>query len=185
MKFLKLFSLIMILFSNSCHTSRVAIASKYKQKITSSFANDMKNDHDYGMYAYGGLIRENIELFTMYFETQKKVTLDESRMLILNCVEELLNRINSNEKIRPYLSVYPFTSDGLVLDLLFRDFYGNIISDGQISTVYLLNGKIFYETYDQQTKRYIDVQEESYQDALKIVKEQKHQVQSTPALSDG
>jgi hypothetical protein len=95
---------------------------------------------------------------------------------------KLINHIgcfDASYTIRSDLDVYPFTADRLHMSLCIVD--ENKVELGQgIAKVYFSRGKIEYERYDisEYTGRcpakgkYFTVHEESYEEALKIVKEQ-------------
>ena len=108
-----------------------------------------------------------------------EVSLDYARNLIVFLGENLLQEINANLEVRPDLDVYPFTSDLIRITVRFED--ENRIELGQgVAYIYFSRGKIKYEGYKirEYTGRYpaigehFIIHEESYKEALDIVKKQ-------------
>lgn len=119
--------------------------------------------------------------FTASYSLEKnrndEISLMFARNLIVFLAENLLQDINSNSELRADLDVYPFISDLLHLVVRFQD--ENKIELGQgISSVSLSRGKVKYkgyeiyeysDTYPADGKHYT-IHEESYAEALEIVK---------------
>lgn len=116
-----------------------------------------------------------------YLNTTKKNTfsIEFSRKLMIYIAENLLETINTSSEIKPDLDVYPFTGDELDITIHFKD--ENKIDLGQgVAAVDLADGKIIYEGYNitEYTGKYpaigkhYTILEESYADALNIVKKQ-------------
>lgn len=108
-----------------------------------------------------------------------EVSLEKSRDLLVFLIENLLQDINSNPEIGPYLDSRPFLSDSLRIALYFEDEKRIQLGQG-VALVYLSKGKIKYEGY--KIKEYSEkypalgehyiIHEESYAEALDIVKKQ-------------
>lgn len=89
----------------------------------------------------GGSDREfpDINNLHYYYESNKKVTVPEAREILVLHVEELLNRINSDLDIRPYLCEYPFRSKYITLGFDFFDENGNECRTPYVASVRLLS----------------------------------------------
>ena len=73
------------------------------------------------------------------------------------------------DSIKPYLSHYPFTEQGLALGISFDDENQNIVASKFVAIVFAVNGNIYYSSYNHNKKKFQNIHEESYQEAFKIV----------------
>lgn len=86
-------------------------------QITSKFVKDMKKK-GFRQSMYGGSFINNIQSVHLCFETDRCLSVNECRQLGIEMVEDLLNRYNTNEEIRPYLNNYPFTEKNLEISIM-------------------------------------------------------------------
>ncbi|MBS0624511.1 MAG: hypothetical protein JSS32_00500 [Verrucomicrobia bacterium] len=126
-------------------------------------------------------IKNGIANFNISFKSirsqEDPVSLEKARRITVTLVEDLLNEINTNPQIRPYLDCFPMTIDHLQLSIWFWD--ENSISLGKgISDINFSKGEIDYfqyEIYEYSTTypavgRQSKFFKESYQEALEKVK---------------
>ncbi len=108
-----------------------------------------------------------------------EISLESARNLIVFVAENLIKDINTNLEVKPDLDVYPFTSERLYISIYCEDEHRAQLGQG-VAIIYFFNGKIKYEGYNIEGyrkpgwaygKHYI-IHEESYADALDIVKKQ-------------
>ena len=114
----------------------------------------------------------DIQAVALGFASYKALNVDEARKLYVNIVEEYLHRVNCNEEVRPYLHNYPFTINNLEFNIEFDESNGRMKSDGHVAYVSFIASRnlIFYSSYDYKTHKFQDLHQESYEEALKIVK---------------
>ena len=104
----------------------------------------------------------------------KKVNVEEARILLITLTKELLDRINSDQQIRPYLDHYPFTEKGISLGLSFYDDQGKRVDNGYVAHLFVAkDGNICYDTYNHEE----DLYEEPYEEALRIVENEQKSVE--------
>lgn len=141
-------------------------------KVMDSFTKKMKKEGLY-LQGSGGAMMRDIQYITLGYEIVQKMTVEEARMLFISKAEALLDQINSDENIRPYLHDYPFTSKNIFFKITFCKPNGEFVDPPYPTYVVLFNHKdqIVYNIYDHQTERLETLYEESYQDALKIYHE--------------
>ncbi len=167
---------------------------KYIDEIVKGFAEDMEKKYELHCYGSGGSMSNDVEKIDVLFISYLKSTVADARKMEVNAVQELLQRINSHEKIKPYLREYPFGSDRIHVSISFRTKMDNYPLDGSIAQVSLIKNKIFYDTAEIQTQdpipriyineknevvkeliiqepeeELVSIMEESYEEALKIV----------------
>ncbi len=149
------------------------IYCKYSDQIVNPYCKYLKNHYKLYCYGKGGGFLRNVNNIQLAFNGYKNLSVEEARVLVVECAEELLKRFNADEKIRPYLSHYPFTEEGLSLILGFDQENGREVDSNFIALALACNKKIYYQTYNHETKQLEDLYEESYQTALEIVKKTK------------
>ncbi|MDE3048022.1 MAG: hypothetical protein KGI83_06710 [Verrucomicrobiota bacterium] len=132
-------------------------------------------------------IKRGIGSFSASFSLQRnrdeKITLERARELTIFLCESLLNDINSTLEIQEELDFHPFPAEAIHIGLCFED--PNRVQLGQgVARVSLIEGRIEYEGYNitEYTGKYpaigkhYTIHEESYAEALDIVKKQSKAV---------
>lgn len=103
-------------------------------------------------------------------QTSYPLEKDEARRLIINTTEEFLRDINQNEKIRPFLEVYPFTPKNTSMTIFSSRSDNGIVYDPYIVVASIQKGKVVFKTNDPENRyKYKNIYTESYEEALKIV----------------
>lgn len=129
-----------------------------------------KKNHQYGLqiakkYKFelvgvGGGNRDFLEFLSLSFATINAHDIDSLRSIFIDITSGLLNLINRDKKIRPYLLNYPFTLKNLHITIL------NVCDNAPhqtIVSVFSIKEKIEYWSNDS------IVHTETYQEALKII----------------
>jgi hypothetical protein len=191
MKFYKiLLALLFFTIATSCQKPSISdIVPEYKFLV--EFSKKIKPRTELILRAYGinNSVSKNYEFsndlatfeltYCLLKRKNDEIPLETARRLLVSVVEAFLIEVGSNSSIRTQLEVFPFVSDRVNVNICFRD--QNYIELGQgIASVYLYKGKIRYERYDisEYTGQYpakgkhFKIHEETYEEALKIVKEQ-------------
>lgn len=168
---------------------------KYVDEIVADFAKEMKKKYKLHCYGDGGSMPTDVAEIDVLFISYSHSTVDEARKMEVNAVQELLKRINSHEKIRPYLREYPFSQDRVGVSISFRTETDSRPLDGSVAYVSIGKGKIFYYSAEMKMtaatpltymneknevvkemipgtleENLIDLMNEPYEKALKIVK---------------
>lgn len=159
-------------------------------KIFHSVAKQIKKELNYSWYwcqqeQTDGILKE----VYMDFNVHDRATIEEARALDVLITDKLVRAINENENIRPYLQEYPFPSHRVGIDISFLNSSSNHPqSDGSVSSVRHIcssahprykNQIIYrsddafagYEDFPIETFRSVDIFEESYEEAEKIIRE--------------
>lgn len=126
----------------------------------------------WGLYAVaeGGKMADGIDEIAINFRTPHRATIEKARKLEIELTERLLELINSNEKIRPYLKEYPFTPNRTKISITFRKFDDTYYMDGSVAVVHQAGNKVFYLTKlppvdNRYTIRPVPLSEETYEEA--------------------
>ncbi|GAB4188430.1 MAG: hypothetical protein Tsb0015_08450 [Simkaniaceae bacterium] len=88
-------------------------------------------------------------------------------MIIINFSSVILKKINEEKIIRPFLINYPFTTKNIVLTLSFSNSLNS--NANNLAYALLTNNKIIYCAKNVEKNILVDLHEESYEDALKIL----------------
>lgn len=110
-----------------------------------------------------------VEEIEVGFVTYRKGTVEEARRLEVQATEMLLKKINNHNKIRPFLKVYPFTSDRAEVSISFNKPDNTAYKDGSVTYAFQVKNKIFYKSEDGVSPTYKTIAEEPYEDARRIV----------------
>jgi len=118
----------------------------------------------------GGMQFDINEIALEFTSSIKNLNIEQARRIILDCSEDLLKRYNSNSKIRPYLSNFPFSANNLMLGI---GFITESNDNNFICQVSVMDNTIFYHVRNINTNSLEKIYQEPYEEALRIVKEEK------------
>ncbi len=167
---------------------------KYVDEIVVDFVNDMEKKYKLHCYGSGGSMPNDVEKIEVLFISYTKATINNAREMEVRAIQDLLQRINTHEKIRPYLREYPFCINRIDVSISFRTKTDDWPLDGSVASVFLAKNKIFYRSAEIQieepvpfiytneknevvkelvgggpNEKLIPLMEETYEEALKIV----------------
>jgi hypothetical protein len=118
----------------------------YVKEIVDAFAGEMSKEYALRYTGIGGSMPKNVQEISVNFVAHRKVMIDEARKMEVNGVQNLLNKINSHEKLREFLAVYPFTPERVCISVAFYNEDEEYYFDGSVAYVSFLNGKIYYNS---------------------------------------
>lgn len=148
---------------------------EYVHEIVNDFKKKAKKNLSLICIGRGGRMPHGkVEEIEVGFIIYRKGTLEDARRLEIEATEMLLKKINTHEKIRPFLKVYPFTHDRAIVTISFRKPDNTIYEDGSVTFVFQAKNKIFYDSNDAVWPS----AEEPYEEARKIVlgqEEERHE----------
>lgn len=145
---------------------------KLVNAISAQTAKKLHDEKGLILVGTGGEMMYEIKMLMMSFDYRKVVDVIMARKLLVDCVEEYLLEINSNEKIRPYLHNYPFTPKNIEIEIGFYNPDGSEVASGQINLASAREGKMFYYVDYPEKCTLKAIYEETYEDALKEVSSQ-------------
>lgn len=136
--------------------------------ITDEFIDRECKRHGLKFLGGGGGFLDRINKIELTFVLEKNVSVEEARELILSLGDDLLELINSDEDIRPYLSHYPFSPKGLCITVLFLDKQGRFVNQKHVANVSSNNGALFFYNFNQTENELITLKKETYKQAKLI-----------------
>lgn len=157
----------------SCHRDPYYI--QQADRITGAFSEEAYRSDRLLPFGSGGAFMDDVKKINLTYIAYRKATVSEARELIVRHTERLLEKINADLKIRPYLHDYPFTALNLKFSIIFEDKKGEIQSPF-LGHVMLINGDIVYSIneikvtpWNSVLNTFKTVYEEPYSEAVRIV----------------
>ena len=147
----------------------------YVNQIIKVFTKEMEEEHNLICIGSGGSMPYNVRDIKVVFASYQKPTIEKARKLEVKATERLLQMINSHEKIRPFLSSYPFKANQAKVSISFWKKDNTMYSDGSLMRVTQIKNIIYYQANNEKSPIYTDLHEEPYEEALKIVKAAEHE----------
>jgi hypothetical protein len=119
-------------------------------------------------YGTGGAFFKQINQFNFDLVTPGvNVTIEEARKVLVEKTEELVGKVNQNERVRPYLKDYPFSEKNIYLRVVFTTPNPLMNTKDAIVMAGVGRGKVFYSI--DGPMGFDRVYEEPYATAYEIV----------------
>ena len=169
---LRLFGLLLTIPS-FCFGYEPPYYSKLAKQLVKAHIAEMQKEGFRACMTGGGMMHD-VKNISVGFDVQATPTIDEVRVLFVRGVERLLRRVNEDSRIRPYLHNYPFTVANLTYDLSFPHVAVDASGNGPVAHAFNVGNTISYSVYNPAVKNSNPLQtaqDESYADALRIVRE--------------
>jgi len=150
MRFFHFFILFIIV--NSCLKNIREInydpsqASVIVNEIQKKLISQLKIEKDLYPWEFGGGAKNPIRLIHCGFVYYNDIDIATARKLIILVVNKFVNEINTNEKIRPFLEVYPFKPENMEIRIFLKNSNGSELSAEKLHVISIINGKLKYKT---------------------------------------
>jgi hypothetical protein len=143
------------------------------REIRGKAGRSLSKKHKMEFVGVSGGMMDSVYMIGLRFQMRRPMEREEARMRLVDCAEELIEAVNSNEEIRPHLQDFPFTTKNIEVVIFISDETGRGLYDPDISVVSLgESDDIYYYTNDQSNpNKYKHQYRESYQEARTKVKE--------------
>lgn len=145
------------------------------------FANMVKMDRGLESWGIGGKLDNGVEEIRAKFIVRQHTSKEEARNLAVFFTENLIDYINRNEKLRPYLKEYPFPSSRVKFRINFTDRDCCSYFDGSMEMIVLEGNELSYYHRVIRPEEHLPEDywlttsvlwaKEPYPEALQIVKE--------------
>ena len=122
----------------------------YVNQVTYSFIEEMEKETGLYCSGSGGSMPHDVEEIKVMFVGYRRATIEEARALTVKGIQKLLEKINSHEKIRPFLREYPFTESRARISIAFQTNQGRRYLDGSVALVSNARNQIFYRRAEKQ-----------------------------------
>lgn len=146
---------------------------KYSHHIIAEFAKQMQKDDLY-VAGYGGgcTVEKKTNLVDVSFDYDGIMNIESSRALIVACINNLLNIINSNLESKNYFVKFPVTIELINVSIIGRS-QNNM--NNYIKMVMVLKDRVYYYIDDPEKKimPFMKVHEETFEEAERNSKNAK------------
>lgn len=141
------------------------------REIRGNVGKKLSKKHQMDCVGVGGGMMGSVYMIGLSFRVYHPLERNEARMLVVDCVEELLKAVNRNEEIRPYLQDYPFTTKNVSIAIYSSYPDGRDVFDPYIRVASIYKSDtIEFATKEPNQVPYKNEYRESYQAALTQVK---------------
>lgn len=116
-----LFLLVFACSSCCVYTSDEAVPEYIRayDRVENRYIQEMRQRYNATVVGTGGSMMRNIKYVYVAFHLCGEVSIEKSREVYVDFVNELQTRINADVKIRPYLEKYPFSVNDISIQLAF------------------------------------------------------------------
>jgi hypothetical protein len=145
-------------------------------KVLNSVAKTLSRRHGMSCVGSGGAMMYQVEYLDLTFSMNRPLNKEEARSIIIDSVDEFINSVNKDVKLRRFLEVYPFCPKNISVGILLTNYDGTNLFHPQLTTVGFVNGNVLYITDDKENSwKHKEKIKESYDEAKRILEEQKRQ----------
>ncbi len=164
------FLILFIISISSCAN----ISKKKSEVCVYQLLDDIEWDHfrwvnaKYQLVPYlqGGDIPDGgINIASASLRGDIPITVNEARIIFLDCIDDLLRRMNKNKEIRPYLLNYPCTYANIRYSISFDDLKRETYPPF-VSNTHMFRENIDYSMLNEQTRKPEVFLQESYEQAI-------------------
>ncbi len=113
--------------------------AKAAEKLLHAIGREVQKEFSLQFEGSGGSMPETIDELELLFFANREGSIEEARKIQLLASEKILQKINSDAAIRPYLSEFPFPSSRLSLSISYRR-----SGSKSIALAFRTRDKIFY-----------------------------------------
>jgi len=143
-------------------------------RITNKFIREMEEEHGFSCFSIGGSLAGNIKEVSLKFNCHEKKSIEEARILEVDCIERFCEMINSHKKIRLHLEEFPFTNERVGIMICFcKEGFKYFPPEESISLVMSCREKLIYDIAFNDHRSYQTVLREPYSEAYEKVKGQR------------
>lgn len=96
---------------------------------------------------------DSIKRICLEYSSQRLLTVEEARLLIVELVEGFLDRLNNNSIISYELETFPFTHNNLSVKINFESFFGMYVDPLYVGQVWLQAGCVDFYAFDRKIDR--------------------------------
>ncbi len=163
--------LLLMIYTSCCNSPNEADTSHMPSK--QSLANEVRNqtfaqlkmEKELYPCGVGSGMMNQIKMLALAFNYYKDADIEHARELLMAGATLFLNKINSNEQIRPYLDNYPFRPENIQIIIYLQTPIGSPPDFGKLIVVSMSDGILRYSIENSKTGPLITIHEETYEEA--------------------
>jgi hypothetical protein len=124
-------------------------------------------------YGAGGSVPDKVCIVELFFESNQQMNIQQARRLIIPIAEKMIDDLNADEKLRPYLKDYPATYKNIGAVIAFKVIHPDERDSECIKSVFIGQiNTILYVKKDAVTGYLYDVHEEFLEEGKRILAEE-------------
>jgi len=161
---------LIVLFLFGCHaayqpSSKMSIVNEIRKNAALKIKNEL------GLIPCGttGQMLNQIQMIGLLFDYHQPLTVEEGRELVIKAAEKLLQEINMNEQIHPYLVHFPFSSKNVVIKIYVQQPNGSGFGPDHVCVFSLRNAVIDYKIELSEPPFIQTIHSETYEEALQLL----------------
>jgi hypothetical protein len=157
----------LVLILTSCSYAYHSISEQLSDEMVKDFTNFLRDEEDFQLIIHGGAMTDDIiEAINLGYSSNRYLNIVEARELAIKVSKMLIDLYNRENKIQPFLHAHPFTEKNIQLSIIFSNEKGWIYGPEYISSVLIMDSKIFYDKYNPLTDNFDHIFSENYSEAL-------------------
>jgi hypothetical protein len=142
-------------------SEKVRIASE----IRSEAAKKLENEMGLIPLGFGGQMMDQIKMLSLVFQYRHSIDVEEGRSILIQAANKFITEINSNEKVRQYLSHYPFEPKNIEIMVVLQKPDGSNVDKGELAIIALRDGVLQFK-FDDANHSFFRTYEETYEEAF-------------------
>jgi hypothetical protein len=144
---------------------------KRAEKIMNKTMERLAKKHDMSPSGTTGGMIDTVNIVGFSFQKLEVLSKDEAREIVVDCAEELLRAFNEDEKIRPHLRDYPFTTENIKVSVFLKTSDYDRIYYPDFSVARVSSGRVVFSASEEGKVQLLTYKEEEpYEEALSIVR---------------
>ena len=139
--------------------------SELVDEISHKVFRQLKLDQHLVPVECGGRMMDQIKLLHWGFFYYKEINLNEARQLLMTTAHQFLDAFNADERIRPYLAVYPLQPEHIEIRIFLHNPNGSLVEPNKLNVITYKSGVLRYMTSASETHPLEELLVETYQEA--------------------
>lgn len=124
------------------------IDSEEVSKIVINFSTKMKKDKHLELEDSWVAYNDHISKICLRYTSQRLLTVYDARLVMVELVEEFLERLNNNTVVSFELAHFPFTADDIDVKINFESYFGIYVDPLYVGLAWLHAGCVNYYAFD-------------------------------------
>ncbi len=164
--------LLMAIWTSSCRApdSNLDRDGIKKERLADTIlkktAAKLKHETELLPIGTSGQMLNDIQVLGLSFYYYKPVDILEGRQLLIKATNALMEGVNEEKRIYPYLSRYPFLPENIEIRIILRSTDGRDVNPGALWVVVASDGMLCYKVHDLQNNGLITIYKETYDEAV-------------------
>jgi hypothetical protein len=113
-----------------------------------------------------GQMMYQIEILGLSFFYYQPVDIIAGRKLLVQAVNAMVEKVNQEKKIHPYLVRYPFNSKNIEIQIILRTSDGRDVQPGTLCSLGADEGMLIYKVYSAKQNELLTIYKETFDEAL-------------------